>query len=207
MSTNATSSPAVRVASVAELRDLITAHGNVSPEYATKMFHPVPDLPTVKDRAGYLVAKATGRIVLDVGCVGQISANIKAVAKAYYGIDKANGNGWATVDVDHAPHEMPVYPDVDLIIASELLEHLANPGYFLAMLRDKYPGIPVYITVPCACGYQVRNDCEVVNKDHVAWYSYTTLNTLLTRYGYAIQEARWYNGQPHKAEGLIALVK
>ena len=189
------------------LRDRIIAGGHLGAEYAEKMFHKVPDLPTVKDRAAYLVAKAKDRVVLDIGCTGAISKAIRAAVKTYYGIDSVEGAGWVQVDVDHAPHEMPVYADVELIFASEILEHLANPGYFLAMLRDKYPTVPVYITVPNAGAYQVRNNCEVVNRDHVAWYSYTTLHTLLTRYGYQIEQARWYNGQPHTAEGLIVLVK
>ena len=191
-------------ASVSALRDRLASGGHQGAEYADKMFHKVPDLPTVKDRAAFLVDKAKGRVVLDLGCQGPISAAIRAVAKSYYGIDRVEGPSVVAVDLDEAPETMPVYP-VEVIIASELLEHLANPGRFLAALREKYPGITAYFTVPHAGAYQVRNDCEVVNRDHVAWYSYTTLSTLLARYGYAVTLARWYNGQPHTAEGLIVL--
>ena len=194
----------MRCESVAALRDRLASGGHQGPAYADKMLHSVPDLPTVKDRAAFLVEKAKGRVVLDIGCSGVISAAIRAVAKSYYGIDRVEGPNVVAVDLDEAPHTMPVYP-VEVIIASELLEHLSNPGRFLAALREKYPGITVYFTVPQAGGYQVRNDCEVVNRDHVAWYSYTTLSTLLTRYGYAVTLARWYNGEPHRAEGLIVL--
>ena len=192
--------------SITALRDHPGSGGRHGPEYAAKMLHAVPDLPTVPDRARYLVEKAKGKVVLDIGCGGPISAAIRQAAKTYYGIDRVAGPDRVVMDVDHAPHEMPVYADVELIIASELLEHLGNPGYFLGMLREKYPTVPLYITVPQAGAYQVQNDCEIVNREHVAWYSYTTLKTLLGRYGYAIREARWYNGEPHKAEGLIVLV-
>ena len=192
---------------IADLRAHLAGQGQHGSAYAEKMFHPVPDLPTVSDRARYLVEKAKGKIVLDIGCTGVIATRIQAVAVRYYGIDRAEGGDWAKVDVDRLPGEMPTFPDVNLIIVSELLEHLANPGSFLEALHTKYPTVPLYVTVPHAGAYTVQGKCEVVNREHVAWYSYTTLKTLLGRYGYAIQEARWYNGEPHKAEGLIVLVR
>ena len=202
MSTSATS-----FETISALRDSLSGLGRLGPEYAAKMFHQVPDLPTVKNRAAYLVEKAKDKVVLDIGCLGPISAGIRAVAKGYHGVDRVPGDGWAVVNLDEDPQEMPAHADVELIIASELLEHLANPGRFLAALRPKYPAVPAYFTVPHAGGYSVRNDCEVVNRDHVCWYSYTTLQTLLGRYGYVIQEARWYGGPPHKAEGIIMVVR
>lgn len=189
--------------SVSDLRDSIVSTGSLDAEYARRMIHPVPDLPTVKDRKAWLVAKATGRIVLDIGCTGPISAEIRKASKVYYGVDRVPVEGCALVDLDHRPDLMPKHEDVELVIASEVLEHLANPGYFLMALREHYPGREILITVPNAGAYCTHDGAEVVNAEHVAWYSYTTLKTLLGRYGYAIAEARWYNGQPHKAEGLI----
>jgi len=189
--------------SIAALRDHLAAPGR-SLEYVAKMLHEVPDLPVVADRARYLVEKVKGKAVLDIGCAGPLSPHLRAVATRYHGIDKQEGGDWLHLDVDAAPQDLPTLV-VDLVIAGELLEHLANPGTFLAQLRAKYPATPVYFTVPHAGAYRVQNDCEIVNRDHVAWYSYTTLKTLLTRHGYVIHEARWYNGEPHKAEGLIVL--
>src|SRR3972149_1267723 len=142
-----TSINAMRCESVAALRDRLASGGHQGPAYADKMLHSVPDLPTVKDRAAFLVEKAKGRVVLDIGCSGVISAAIRAVAKSYYGIDRVEGPNVVAVDLDEAPHAMPVYP-VEVIIASELLEHLANPGKFLAALREKYPGLTVYFLAP-----------------------------------------------------------
>jgi len=192
--------------SIADLRDSIVAGGNMPAAYADKMIHRVPDLPVVKDRAAYLLEKSKDKIVLDIGCTGEISKAIRKAAKGYYGIDSANGGDWAVVDIDHRPDQMPKHEDVEIVILSEVLEHLANPGYFLMALKEMYAGKTVYITVPNAGAYQVKDDCEIVNKDHVSWYSYTTLKTLLTRYQYEIKEARWYNGVPHKAEGIIMVV-
>lgn len=191
--------------SVTELRDSITS--SVNAEWAAKMLHKVPELPIIKDRASHLVLNAKDKVVLDIGCTGDISRRIKAVAKKYYGVDKIESEDIVAVDLDHRPDHIPVYDDVDIIICSEILEHLANPGYFLMALKQLYSDKLICITVPNAGGFTVKEDCEVVNKDHVAWYSYTTLTTLLTRYGFTIQAASWYNGVPYRAEGLIFIVR
>jgi hypothetical protein len=48
---------------------------------------------------------------------------------------------------------------------------------------------------------------ENVNRDHVAWYSYTTLKTLVERFGFEVKDFYWYNGQPMTAEGIIFIVR
>ena len=191
--------------SVSELRDAIMWHQD--PAYAEKMIHPVPELPTVKDRSAYLIEKAKDKVVLDIGCSGPISEKIKASAKVYYGVDQVQVNGCDVVDLDHRADLMPKHEDVEIVICSEFLEHLTNPGYFLLVLKKYYAEKLIYITVPNAGGYTVQNNCEIVNKDHVCWYSYTTLKTLLTRCGFEIMESRWYHGLPHKAEGIIMVVR
>ena len=190
-------------ASLAELRDGLR-HGQADPAWAKKMLHPVPELPSVKDRVRYLVEKVTGKVVLDIGCTGPISAALKQAASRYYGVDRTTGD-WVVADMDVDPASLPVYEDVECVVVSELLEHLANPGWFLCAVRDKYPGRDVYLTVPNAGAYQVKGTDEVVNGDHVAWYSYTTLTTLLARCGFTVERVRWYNGPPHTAEGLIVV--
>jgi 2-polyprenyl-3-methyl-5-hydroxy-6-metoxy-1,4-benzoquinol methylase len=171
------------------------------------MHHRVPDLPTVKDRSAYLVEKAKDKIVLDIGCTGKISEAIRKAAKEYHGFDRVAGEGIDSLELDHRPDLMPVYESVELIICSEFLEHLANPGYFLLALKERYPGKIAYFTVPNAGAYTVHDGCEIVNVEHVAWYSYQTLKTLLTRYNYEILASRWYHGPPFKAEGIIMEVR
>ena len=192
--------------SIDDLRRSIEAPGHANPDYAKKMIHQVPELPTVKDRAAYLIAKAKDRVVLDIGCTGPISLAIRKAAKGYYGIDKVAADGIEAVELDHRPDLMPVHEDVDLVIASEVLEHLSNPGYFLLALQKLYCGVETYITVPNAGAYSVKDGCELVNAEHVCWYSYQTLKALLTRYEFKIEESRWFNGPPFKAEGIIMRV-
>ena len=195
-----------KFSSVAELRDSIVSSGNMDAAWAAKMLHQVPEMKSVKDRAAFLVELAKDRVVLDIGCTGAISKQIKLAAKTYYGVDKVSGDGIEVVDIDHRPDKIPVHVDVEQIICSEVLEHLANPGYFLLALKKLYAGKNLCITVPNAGSFAVRGDCEVVNGDHVSWYSYTTLSTLLSRYGLKASESLWFNGPPHKAEGLIMKV-
>lgn len=184
---------------IADLREAIVAPNG----YGTDMLHQVPDLPIVKNRGLYLVEKAKGKVVLDIGCTGQISQLIKQSAKTYYGVDRVAMGGCEAVDLDERPDLLPRHEDVDAVIASEILEHLTNPGNFLLKLKEYYPTVSKYFTAPNAGGICFEGDCEVVNKEHVAWYSYTTLKTLLTRCGFEIVESRWHNGEQYKAEGII----
>ena len=190
------------------VRAALRERGPEAPEWQARMLHRVPDLPTVPDRKAYLVQKATGRDVLDLGCRGPIASAIRAVARTYYGVDRTPGaHVTAVVDLDATPTDLPIL-QVDCIIVSELLEHLANPGRCLTALRATYGEVETWITVPQAGCYQVRDGTyEVVNGEHVAYYSYTTLSTLLRRSGYTITLARWYHGPPHEAEGLIVQVR
>jgi len=41
------------------------------------------------------------------------------------------------------------------------------------------------------------------HRDHVSYYSYTTIKVLLERAGYSIVEHYWYGGKPYISEGLI----
>lgn len=197
----------VKVSSIGELRDLIYGKHGLPREYVDKMLHPVPELPIVKDRKAYLIEKSKGKVVLDIGCTGSISKEIRAVAKTYYGIDNTEGD-WEVCDIDHRPDQLPKHDDVEIIVLSEVLEHLANPGYFLMALKEIYRGKLIYLTVPNAGAYCVKDDHEIVHKDHVCWYSYTTLKHLLTRYEFEIKEARWYGlGTLYRHEGIIAVIQ
>ena len=198
-------------ATLSDVRARIMTPGptGATAEWTRRMLHFVPDLPVVADRARYLAEKAAGEVVLDLGCAGPISEGIRLAARGYYGVDRVAGpNVTAVLDLDATPDALPVYPDVTLLVAAELLEHLANPGRFLLALRAAYPGLPMWVSVPNAGVYRMHNGThEEVNAEHVAWYSYTTLSTLLRRTGYTLDVVRWYNGQPHTAEGLVARVR
>ena len=190
-----------------------------SAEYRRKQLHPVPDAPVVV-RETFILERVKGKAVLDIGASGKMHEAIVKAAKRCYGIDRPPP-GWSDVaglhrcgdefgiNLDDYHAELPQLPDVELVVCGEVLEHLANPGFFLERLRRGYNGVPVIISVPNAfndiCPESLKAGIENVNDDHVAWYSFTTLKTLLRRYGYEIREWCWYKGRQRFAEGLIAV--
>jgi 2-polyprenyl-3-methyl-5-hydroxy-6-metoxy-1,4-benzoquinol methylase len=184
-------------------------------EYEKKMLHSIP-VSTSVDRIQAILLACKDKTVLDIGYAGSdVHKIIKAVAKKVYGVDKVPGDEktYFCRDLDNTVgkfHDMlPRLPDVELIICGEVIEHLSNPGHFLSHLHDYT--CPILISVPNAFSEIARRHLlttkENVNIDHVAWYSYTTFSTLLTRYNFQIDSFWWYGGKPLVSEGLLFLVK
>jgi 2-polyprenyl-3-methyl-5-hydroxy-6-metoxy-1,4-benzoquinol methylase len=152
--------------------------------------------------------------VLDIGCTGKLHLLIEKKALECHGLDvltpeeaKAHCQcDYWQVDLDEAKH-LP-YLDIQLIVCGEIIEHLSNAGHFLQLLRRTK--CPVILTTPNALNDVVRRYAEMnieqVNKQHVAWYSYHTLKTLVERHGFKVLEWGWYGGKPVFAEGLIFLL-
>jgi hypothetical protein len=191
-------------------------------EYAAKMLHAVPKSTSV-DRAKFIVERVTGKRVLEFGASGPMHEAIVKAAARVLGVDREDSDGVVGFDLDavllgepgftqfqRALPEPEFIPDV--ILCGEVIEHLANPGWFLKRLKAQFPGVPVLITVPnafCIMGFKrhLEQGVENVNIDHVAWYSHRTMKTLLARYGYGIEEFFWYGGDPYTAEGLIMVAR
>ena len=192
---------------LADLHREIQDIGALSPEYYYKMIHRVPPAKVV-DRRAFILERLEGQVVLDIGCAGPFSVEVKAKAAGYFGIDREPGDWWQ-VDLDIMPP--PYESSVTLILCGEVLEHLSNPGFFLHNLRTFYPNRLVIFTVPNAFSEgsrrSIQRGVECVNKDHVSYYSWWTLTNLLKRYEYTVSEWYWYNGAPLTAEGLIMVVK
>ncbi len=180
--------------------------GNQTAEYKAKQVHKVPSAPTI-DREKFIVGKVAGKTVLDIGASGVLHQMIIGAAKRCYGIDREDGVDVVGLNLDDVTKPLPSFPEVELVVCGEVIEHLANPGWFLERLNKTYPSIPLLITVPnafCEVGMKVmKQGIENVNLDHVAWYSWMTVKTLLGRYGYSIKEFYWYKGKPRLSEGLI----
>ena len=196
------------------LRESLARPGKVrSPEYVSKMMHAVPEADVV-DRETFILDRCRGKVVLDVGASGRMHERIVEVADSCYGIDRpgtSDVTGVVGIDLDDVNEPLPLFvTDADIVVCGEVLEHLGNPGHFLDRLRDKCPNTPVIITVPnafSAAGQRHMEDrIENVNIDHVSWYSWRTMKTLLERCKYTVEEFHWYGGEPYTAEGLIFLV-
>ncbi|MFN3075390.1 MAG: class I SAM-dependent methyltransferase [Alphaproteobacteria bacterium] len=190
-----------------ELREM----GTHSAEYWDKQVHAVAPSITV-DRIDFLTKLCTGKTVLHVGCTGALDQALCKVAAACYGIDKGPSDrpNYQDLDLDRLDGTFPAVVGIDLIVCGEVLEHLSNPGRFLDALRTTYNTVPLVITVPnafCEAGqsWLVTRHRENVHRDHVAYYSVTTLTTLLKRAQYSVTKHYWYGGKPYVSEGLIVL--
>ena len=184
--------------------ELRGVEGQQGADYCTKMMHALPPAPVV-DRVPYIMDKCKGKRVLNLGSEsGTLHEKIGRVAMELYGVDKVSTADFV-LDLDDSPALSGTY---DLVVAGEILEHLANPGGCLKAIRPL--GCPLLITAPNAFSsigtYWIQRGYEQVNTDHVSYYSYWTLKTLVERYGFTVQELAWYNGQPRISEGLIMLV-
>lgn len=177
----------------------VQSYGTHTPEYWKKMMHRLPQAKVV-DRIAFILLLCKGRVVLDVGCTGALHDGIAEVAKEIYGIDVVDCpdvKNFFKVDIDKAAH-LPEIRGVELLVCGEVLEHLSNAGHFLELIHEY--NCPVVITVPNAFAdagqRNIRRGWENVNQEHVAWYSYKTLKTLVERFGFAVTQFCWYNGKP-----------
>jgi hypothetical protein len=91
----------------------------------------------------------------------------------------------------------------DVIVAGEIIEHLSNPGLFLRGVQQLMGDdtILAITTVNAYCAARAVTYAlagrggrqEPVHPDHVAYYSYSTLRTLLERHDLAIENMCFYD--------------
>ena len=202
----------MRAATIDALRDsLMLPRPALSPEYVAKMMHPVPDAPVV-DRAAFIVERCRGRRVLELGATGALHDALREASGELVGIDREPSDGVLGFDLDDVTVDRLPVDDAfpDLVVAGEVLEHLSNPGWLLTRLRRQF-ACPLIVSVPNALSTvaltHIRRGVENVNRDHVAYYSWKTLTTLLARAGYVVREWGWYHGEPRVAEGLVVFTE
>jgi SAM-dependent methyltransferase len=97
----------------------------------------------------------------------------------------------------------------DVIVAGEIIEHLSNPALFLRGVR-RWMGpssVLLLTTVNAYCAFRMvqyglrgrGGTREPVHPDHVAYYSYATLTTLLRREGFDVRSFDFYDlGTEHR---------
>jgi 2-polyprenyl-3-methyl-5-hydroxy-6-metoxy-1,4-benzoquinol methylase len=204
----------------------------------------------VVDRRPFLIERCAGRHVLHLGCVDWPYLDQKLAAGTLIhtqmaerasrlvgldidqaGVEIFQKRGWPCIRAD--VEELPELAEpFDLVVAGEILEHLANPGRFLTSLARRLPDTEVILTTPNA--YAARRywrfllGHEQVHPNHVAYYSPLTLREILRRHRYAVQELYAYGigreftdvhwgyrafeqlgtlVEPWTADGLIAVAK
>jgi hypothetical protein len=90
----------------------------------------------------------------------------------------------------------------DVILASEVIEHLQNPGLFLNSVKSLMVSgkTDLVITVPNAFRidtlFWLLRGVEFVHPDHNYWFSYHTAVNLLRKNGFEIRRVYVYSFQP-----------
>jgi len=106
-------------------------------------------------------------------------------------------------------HELDITQEFDVILAGEMIEHLNNPGQFLQGVKRFMNGGSVLLltTINAYCGMRFlwyglrgrRGRVEFVHPDHVAYYSYSTLEVLVNRHGMQVEKFLFYDiGREHR---------
>lgn len=172
---------------------------------------PLPRVDRVIDRRRFLVDQARGRRVLHLGCVddrltaerlgagvllhdqlGRVATELTGVDISADGIEllrDALPGRYEVGDVEDL-RSISVPAEVDVVIASELIEHLQNPGRFLDGLRGllEATGAVGIVTTPNAYswvgfGKMAIHRREPTHPDHLILYSPYTLVASLERAG------------------------
>ena len=173
-----------------------------------EMVHRLPPAALV-DRFDYLCDLARGRRVVHVGFVdlgcqmlneqsgAWLHEHLSRSARELVGIDLdtegvelARTRGYEAYAVDcrdvDAVRALGITP-ADVVVAGEVIEHLDDPGGFLDGVHALVaPGGLLVVTTPNASGLvnaaALLGNLEVNHPDHVALYTCTTLDTMLTRH-------------------------
>lgn len=187
-------------------------------------YHNLPRVPLLRGRQGLILQKCTGKRVLHLGCVdagllherfarGELMhQRLAAVAEDLWGVDidetgiaflGEKGFGQLIAgDICLAETLEPLLGrQFEVIVASEVVEHLLNPGMFLTSVRRLMVAgqTELIITVPNAFRIEtllwLRRGVEYVHPDHNYWFSYLTAGNLLRKTGFTIREVYTYSYQ------------
>ena len=186
----------------------------------------VPEAKIVTGRIDFVVARCKNKNVLHLGCVDEgftedrieagslLHLQLMQVSKKVWGVDiSADGlkllenagiDNLILGDVEHldAIEELRGLK-FDIIIASEIIEHLNNTGQFLRSVKQMFSSdTEMILTTPNAhryieISYNLKK-YEFVHPDHNCWYSWKTLSTLLNKHGYVINEILVYDSYDFK---------
>ena len=185
----------------------------------------LPKVPILFGRQGLILDRCRYKRVLHLGCVDKemtyerfkkrelLHQKLKAFSEELWGVDlDAEGiffmqsQGFENLIIGDICYldkiEALRGKSFDVIVASEVLEHLQNPGLFLdavkkIMVPDK---TELIITVPNAFRFDtllwLLLGKEYIHPDHYYWFSYHTITNLLKKNGYYIDGLYVYTFQP-----------
>lgn len=169
---------------------------------------------TEKDQ--FILDQCRGKRVLDIGCVNHTieathyhdwrHAQLNKVTSKLVGLDyeaeaieSLRKEGWDVVCADAQDFDIrQQYPEgFEVIVASEVIEHLVNPGGFLDSIRKHLaPGGKVILTTPHAFGIAFFMEVlvwgsEHMNDDHTLCFSRKNMEALLQKRNFRVAEFHW----------------
>jgi len=191
-----------------------------------KVLFKVPKVEVVEGRIKPILERCKGKKVLHLGCVdeglteeriknGQLMhLQLMKVTKEVWGVDKSKEGikllqkegvpNLILGDVEHLDSiEKLQGENFDIILASEIIEHINNLGLFLQSVKALFsPNTEMILTTPNAfrfteMSYNLKG-YEFVHPDHNYWFSWKTLSTLLAKNRYEIKEVLTYSFVNHE---------
>jgi hypothetical protein len=192
-------------------------------------------IPIYLGRQDFVVAYAAGKVVLHLGCVDQgmaeqklrrgqyLHSRLQTVCAGLWGVDIDDpgiswmkAQGWQNLfsgnieDLDKSSDLLS--QKFDLLVLSEVIEHLDNPGRFLEAIRPFFQShTELLITTPNAASLanllSYLHGQETVHPDHNFWFSYHTLKNLLAKYSYRVVSTALYTQYNYSRPVLGRLFK
>lgn len=185
---------------------------------------PLPKVPIIRNRHEFVLERCKDKSILHLGCVdtglletrfrqGQLlHQKLAAITNDLWGIDiNAEGidflrnQGFSNLligDVSElAGLSALSHLRFDIIVASEIIEHLPNPGLFLSNIQTlmEPEKTDLIITVPNAFRIHtllgMLKGVEYIHPDHNYWFSYYTITNLVQKHGFTITECCVYSSQ------------
>jgi SAM-dependent methyltransferase len=160
-------------------------------------------------RTAYLVARCTGKNILDVGIVEHnkdayltdrwLHRHLSSVAQECLGVDVMKPELMYLHDqgfnvLYHDFTEKPMAAEFDVIVCGDVLEHVSNTGSFLSNLQKSLSSNGILLlTLPnpwyvnCLLKNVWGSQVFVDNADHVAWHDYHTILELGIRSGLSLR--------------------
>ncbi|MCL4415424.1 MAG: class I SAM-dependent methyltransferase [Actinobacteria bacterium] len=168
------------------------------------------------DKFNFILNQCRGKRVLDIGCINHtleattksnwFHRQLKKVAAKLVGLDyeksivkKLQKDGWEIIAADAQNFDIrKKYPKgFDVIVASDIIEHLVDPGSFLTCVRKHLaPKGVLILTTPHAYGLAFFIEVlilgeEVINDDHTMTFSRKNMYWLMEKCGLKVKEFYW----------------
>lgn len=182
----------------------------------------LPNVPVVRGRLDIVAERCKGKRVLHLGCVdaglleqryqrGELMhQRLAGVARELWGVDvdaqgiqRLRELGFTNLvvgDICRLQDLKDLHGRAfEVIVASEVIEHLLNPGQFLESIRSfMTPGqTELIVTVPNAFRFDtlcwLLRGVEYVHPDHNYWFSYHTIVNLLRKMHFIPKEVYVYS--------------